>query len=189
MAMQHRPWVGKEYGSGLAGNKIAIIGNSHWLNELDEDNSETTNFVVSEVCSGAFGNIAFFSQIRDYFGFQSHTEFWDRVLFFNYAPRSIGLGDQRYDHITSEMAEEAKLRFFDLVQTYRPDKIFVFSTKIRWALPPLKFSSIDASLKSAKRAVIREGDATSPSVYLLRHPQGASKQEMTETVSQIMEGG
>ncbi len=186
MAMQHKPWVGSQFETGISGKKIAIVGNSHWLDELDEDNSETTNFVVSEVSSGAFGNIAFFSQIRDYFGFQSHADFWDRVLFFNYAPRSIGLGNQRYDHLTSEMAEEAKLRFFDLASTHRPDRIFVFSTKIRWALPPLKFSSMDTPLKSAKQAVLLEGDATSPLVYLLRHPQGASKQEMTETVSQIM---
>lgn len=78
--IEHTPWRGAQYERGIEGTRYAILGYSHWheLHEADADN--TTDYVLSRVISGEW-HIAFFTQIKNYFEFESHSEFWNRVLF------------------------------------------------------------------------------------------------------------
>ena len=110
--IQHAPWKGSEYAlSGLNGEKIAIIGYSHWGAEShEEDYPEYTNEVVKGIVTGSI-RANFFTCIRNYFGFASHSEFWPKVSFFNYLPRCIGGPDNRFAEGTPQEHEEAKHRF------------------------------------------------------------------------------
>ncbi|WJH41236.1 hypothetical protein N7E02_12405 [Aliirhizobium terrae] len=134
----HRPWRGDLYEQGIEGRRVMIVGNSHWLGEDEPDDSEVTEEVLEKVVSGDY-NIAFFNHIRDYFGFTTHSDFWSRVLFMNYAPWAIGEGEKRYAHLSGPMVPVAKSRFEDEISKNAPDVVFVFSKKFsghcqRWPL-------------------------------------------------------
>ncbi len=176
----HRSWRGDLYESGVAGRRVMIVGNSHWLGEGEPDDERVTEAVVEKVISGQY-NIAFFNHIRDYFGFTKHADFWSRVVFLNYAPWAIGEGEKRYDHLTGVMAQTAKTRLTKEIAEHAPDVVFVFSKKIQWALPEITFQDVTAPLSGALCGVLPF--TTSPRFLLLRHTQGAPKQRMIETVT------
>jgi len=178
----HRPWIGANYETGIAGKKVAIVGNSHWLKVADSDEDGFTEMVVAGVTEGY--RLRFFSSIPGYFD-QPTKGFWDQVLFFNYAPRAIGEGHERYDKMTSAMAEEGKARFSGILSTHKPDKVFVFSDSIRWALPPMHLADPKLPIQSARIGKLLNDDSA-PAIFLLRHTQGAPKQAMRETVASLM---
>src|ERR1700720_4656808 len=93
---EHIPWRGSRYQIGINQEGIAILGYSHWFSENEEDSDELTIRVMSKVITGEYSDIPFFNHIRDYFGFESNKEFWNRVLFFNYLPDAIGIADERF---------------------------------------------------------------------------------------------
>jgi hypothetical protein len=163
-----------------------IVGNSHWSDDHELDREEATIDVIENVMNRHY-NIAFFNQIRDYFGVALHSDFWPQVVFMNYAPRSIGSGDNRFAQLTWELAAEAKTRFVREISSHQPQLVFVFSKKIQWALPTMEFAPVPAPLKGARVGVLPE--ATGTKIYLLRHTQGARKQEMIDTVSYALAAG
>ena len=179
---QHKPWVGRNYQVGISDARIAIVGNSHWS---EGDSEDSTMFVMSKIMDGTWQKIAFFRQIRDYFSFADTREFWNRVVFFNYAPRSIGGADDRYNQIPGSMVEEAKARFGSILAEHRPDKVFVFTSKVRWALPEMHLSVPDVPLQGARIGTLTSGESPAK-IFLLRHTQGAKKSEMIETVTKLL---
>ncbi|NJR80366.1 hypothetical protein [Sphingomonas corticis] len=64
--MQHEPWVGSNYAGGLDGQKVLIVGFSHW-GELEKDNPMITKEVVNAWAQGD-ENAPFCPRIRSYFG-------------------------------------------------------------------------------------------------------------------------
>lgn len=181
--LQHAPWVGHDYHQGINGRKIAIVGNSHWHGPGEVDHQCVTIDVLTKVVSGEYGDIAFFRQIRDYFGFTEASEFWQRAAFFNYAPRTIGPAEQKYGHIPFEQLEEARQRFRAILAELQPTDVFVFTKKIVWALPSIEFENHDYALSSARTGCLSDG-VSDVRIHLLRHPQGAKKQLMIDTVAE-----
>jgi hypothetical protein len=83
--VEHAAWIGPDYersDTSLGGQRLAIVGYSHWLVDGWEDTNEATRDCVSKVMSGELRK-AFFTQVRDYFGYDNHTIFWQQVMFFN----------------------------------------------------------------------------------------------------------
>ena len=102
----HQPWEGKQFRSGLNGQRVGIVGYSHWNGDPDRPDSEAfTQNVVNGVIRWDGHN--FFTQIRNYFQFDNHHSFWQRVLFFNYARNCIGEQKDRYKSLRKEKAKEA----------------------------------------------------------------------------------
>jgi hypothetical protein len=81
--IQHIPWCGSNYGKGIEGRRVCIVGYSHYKDNGELDTDGFTVGVLEDVIRGA-RRIAFFTQIKNYFAFKEHGEFWNRVLFFNY---------------------------------------------------------------------------------------------------------
>jgi hypothetical protein len=181
MSVVHTTWTGAEYSDGLEGRRVMIVGNSHWLSENEDDTDRETIKVIENVVSGHWHDIAFFNHIRDYFGFSQHADFWRRVAFLNYAPWSIGLGHQRYAQLSGEMVPAAKERFGREVARLAPDLVFVFSKKIRWALPEMTLRDEMLPLPDSRVGTLPA--APSSRVLLLQHTQGAPKRKMIETIS------
>lgn len=184
MTIVHAIWKGEEYADGLEGRRVMIVGNSHWLSENEQDTDHETVKVVGKVVSGEWGDIRFFCHIRDYFGFRQHSDFWKRVAFMNYAPWSIGRGHQRYAQLGGEMVPAAKERLRREVERANPDLVFVFSKKIRWALPEMSYRAETLPLPDSHVASLPGVPSTR--VILLRHTQGAPKAKMIETVVSAM---
>jgi hypothetical protein len=138
--MTHRPWVGKHYMDGIKGQRIAVIGYSHWLGEGETDADDATVDTINKVVSGDlhFDTIGFFVRVRSYFGFASHEEFWNRVLFFNFLPECVGGADERYDAGTKEQVERGRHRVLSIFEEYRPHKALVFSARGWQEFPPTR---------------------------------------------------
>jgi hypothetical protein len=182
---EHHPHQGPDYFYGIEGNKILIVGNSHWLSKGEADHADITRQVVENVTSGKW-RISFFSRIMLYFGFSNHDDFWRRVAFINYVPGAIGIDDERYNHIRSGAdVEHARERFLRVIRDLKPDFVLIFSKKIRWALPALETLPLAGGLPDAHMGLLKEGDHTA-TVFLLRHPQGARSSEMVSVIQSIL---
>jgi len=192
--IQHEAWIGGDFErTGLDGQKIAIVGYSHWNGELGcLDYSEFTRDVIQGVMRGDTRH-NFFTQIRNYFDFSSHEQFWNKVAFFNYLPRCIGGPEARFDAGTADEHREAKDRLFRLAHKLQPQKLIVFSAKT-WGcryLPPfdegnLHFRTVgieDAVLKSP--CGLYRSEDYNFAAFGLRHPQGAPGDQMSEAVRRI----
>lgn len=185
MAIEHRPWVPENFQQGLfEGKKILIVGHSHHGDGPDDN--DTTEGVLLHVMHlmEPRWNIAFFNQIRDYFGHSDHREFWPKVAFFNYVPALIGTSDQRYARMSDpEVIQQASDRFERILTQLRPDMTFVFSKAIHGMLPVA--TPIPMPVPEVSKSYLRSDSAKSP-VYLLRHPERAPKQAMTSAVQAML---
>ena len=127
MMIEHEPWIGSLYREGIDGQRLAIVGHSHWG---DVDSDQATVMCLSKIVSGEW-RIRFFTLIRNYFGFNDHSAFWHRVIFFNYLPTYVGAEDNRYGRGNEDQIARAQQRFLGLLANYLPDKVFVFSNDER----------------------------------------------------------
>ena len=100
--LEHREWVGEEYALGIGGQRVAVMGFSHW-GEPDEDCASFTEDVIAAVCTGS--SHAFFDHVQRYFGFDGRAAFWSKVAFFNYLPDLVGTGENRYAWGTQDQHE------------------------------------------------------------------------------------
>jgi hypothetical protein len=185
--IEHKPWRGLNYESGINGQRVAIVGHSHHSNENDTEN--LTLDVISDIVSKQ-QSYKFFDQIRDYFGFQDSADFWKRVMFFNYLPDSVGTDDERYKFGTEEQFERGKERFWRILMDYRPQKVFVFSRTVWPKMKPLREEEATDSSGEIKGDGFAWGtydvDGRIVMVFNLQHPERASKERQTRAVQQIL---
>jgi hypothetical protein len=191
VAIEHKPWVGSLYKTvGINGKRIAIVGHSHW-------GDDCTIKVVSHVITGEY-KIWFFSSIRNYFGFSDNADFWNRVMFFNYLPHSVGTEEQRYNSGTKEQIERAKTRLLRiLAEEPSPQKVFVFTDNERmgkgWSTFPETREEeggnspmqLGAEFGKFSWGTYHIGDHI-VMAFGLRHPQGASGKQMRHVVQHIL---
>jgi hypothetical protein len=135
--ISHNAWVRRrEFQDGINGQRIAIIGHSHHddpngSNEPDDDaNTERT---LEHMLSGhPDWQFRFFDRVLAFFDYNTHAEFWPRVLFMNFLPQRVaGI----YDNGTPDQQQRGRDRFLKVMAEHKPDKIFVFSKKAWSQLP------------------------------------------------------
>ena len=183
MSYIHIPWFGDRHQEGIRDRRIAIAGYSHWEAE-DEDSTLRT---VSKVMSGCW-EISFFDRIRDYFGFADHAEFWPLVTFFNFVPSTIGPQENRYGWATAEQLAIGRTRVLEILETQRPDELFVFTRKGWHAFPPTIENELGTAGERQPHGwqTYRLKDGTPVRATGLRHPQFARKLDMIAAVSAIL---
>lgn len=87
--VQHEPWRGPKYRTGgIDGQRICIVGYSHWLAKGEKDSRDLTKRVISGMIDGSC-DFKFFYQIRSYFGLEDNA-FWNHVMFFNFLSECVG---------------------------------------------------------------------------------------------------
>jgi len=125
--IEHKPWQGLHFHTaGIDGQRIGIVGHSHYDKKggcIDTD--AFTENCMGKVMSGKW-HFQFFTSIRNYFGFDDHEDFWDRVLFFNYIPSKVA---SAYDYGTPEQIAHAEKRFTRLIRQHKPHKVLFFTNK------------------------------------------------------------
>jgi hypothetical protein len=182
----HNPWRGIRYKRGVGGKRVCIVGYSHYKGEAEEDDPELTNRVVKNIISGHWRK-AFFTQIRNCFGFSDHADFWNRVDFFNFVPEVIGNFSEKYKFASDEQISRANQRFVSIVRERRPQVVFVFTRK--------GWSSLRTFLGGVRPWGSRGFEhtryplgGTTCDVLGLRHPQGASNAVMRSAIRRALSG-
>lgn len=184
MKIEHKPFKGAEYEQGIKGKKIAIVGYSHWHDGECSDSADWSTFTIENVIKGEW-KPRFFGSIRNSFNFNSHKDFWNRVLFFNYVPTMIGIGAERFASATDQEAAVANTRFERIIDEYRPDIVFVFTKKTQLGALQLKFKPLPEPFQTFVQATRTSQNHTSH-IVRLRHPQGASGRGLKQAVLQIV---
>jgi hypothetical protein len=181
--IEHAAWVGSDYRLGLGGQRVAIVGWSHFGDEGDEDVG--TIGCVNRVISGEW-KIRVFTQIRDYFGYNDHGSFWPRVMFFNYLPSLVGGPEERFGDGTPEQRCKAKERFKRLIRENAPAKVLVFTSR-RGAFPPRDNpQSLGPDFPQFSQCKYDIGGHPAPT-FFLRHPQGARRDVMRRAVKYVLD--
>ncbi len=185
--IEHVEWCPDGYrGSGLAGQRIAIAGHSHWSDDPDHD--AFTDECLRNVISGEW-RIAFFTSIARYFGYEDRATFWSSVLFFNFLPTKAGSGDERFAYGDAGQLEAGRARVLRILDHHQPEKLFVFSTKAWQEFPP---TLEDAGHATPQPPLFWHSYVT-PNGHCvkamgLQHPQGANRDAMTARVAALMAG-
>lgn len=186
--MQHEPWVGEQSAKGLDGQTVAIVGYSHWGDPSKDRETFTNEGLDDIVRDGKAGwrSIRFFSDIMHYFGETDPAAFWPKVIFFNFAPRLIGLGDRRYDWLSKADALEAGDRALGIYKEHEVDKALVFSNK-GWSSHPATDEERAGSSPVLPGTRFHWGHYGPTVAVGLRHPQGASGDEMKDAVRRALD--
>lgn len=183
-SVEHDVWCPDGYLSpGIHGQRIAIAGHSHWSD--DPDHPGFTRDLLQDVVDG--DRIRFFTSIAHYFGFEDVSEFWSRALFFNFLPSLVGPGSERYGHGTQEQIAAGTARVTRILESHRPQKLFVFSTKAWHDFPLTEEDQGHLPRKpfpSWQTYLLKDGAPVK--ACGLRHPQGADLARMTADVSTLM---
>jgi len=190
MTTEHRPWVGKRYATGINGQQIAIVGYSHYLREGSTDSDGVTEDTIE--CVLKSDPFAFFRKVRSYFRWEDCKEFWGSVVFFNFLPNSVGTRDRRYAYGTPGQIERGQSRVQELIDSYAPNKIFVFTKKGWSEFPPTNEERRGGECAQLDAEVFPRftwgtyGSSSISTAFGLRHPQYANAEEMTKAVGYIM---
>jgi hypothetical protein len=188
--IEHTPWRPKRL-KEVAGQRIAIVGYSHHRRHCDLDRANFTNEVIQGVIAGEL-DFSFFNSIRDYFGYESHEDFWNRVLFFNFLPNCIGMSSDKFGRGTHEQTELAKSRVLRILSANKPSKVFVFTRKGWCDFPP----TIEEQTGHRCRPLVEGSKEPSWGTYHFgesrvlacgfRHPQGAQRESLREQVHSFL---
>jgi hypothetical protein len=188
--VEHQPWKGVAYEQGIDGERIMIVGNSHYG---ESDSDDLTCKIVSEVISGDQA-LPFFTNIMKYFRYESHHEFWTRVVFLNYLPERIGNASERYGLGTDEQVNRAAVRLIRLIGGLKPTKIFAFTNSDGkgWQT----FPKTDQEKAGGQTLPLKGFNGFRWGTYTvkghvaiafgLRHPRGADGETMRRAVQHIL---
>lgn len=186
--IEHQPWIGSEYPTGIRGQRIAIVGYSHHHPVGSEDDAGSTVDCVSRVMSREYRDLNFFNSIRNYFGSKDHKLFWPQVMFFNFVPDTIGTSDERFAYATGEQVRRGVERLHRILSEHRPHKMLVFTKKGWDAMPATredeagkKAPDLGPGLEQFTWGTYAAGDSVT-AAFGLRHPQGAPGDLMRRAV-------
>ena len=181
---EHHAWIGPEYKAGIDDQRIAIVGHSHYRKATEPDDVDFTLNVIREAMEN--DSVNFQNQISGYFG-ASNGNFWNRVIFFNFIPECIGSvdcgRDMKYDGGTPSQIEHGRSRTMRILDMYKPHKVFVFAAATWRKFPATR----EEAANKANHTLIPdcshswgtyEFDEHITVAVRLRHPQGATKEEM-----------
>ncbi len=190
MQIEHQPWLPTNE-SGIEGQKIAIVGYSHYVDGIDHDG--VTNEVVQSITDGEY-TFQFFDKIMRYFGFDDPADFWHKVIFFNFLPSAIGPRSEKYAVGTAAELERGKSRFLKIIQVEKPDKVFVFTSKGWRAFPE---TTVEESSGDTCTPLLEGQKDPNWGTYMVgdhrvlvcgfRHPQFATGENMTKQVRAFLD--
>jgi hypothetical protein len=193
--IEHDPWIGDAYCSGIEGQRICIVGYSHHRNECDNDGKNFTRDVLKDITTGA-QRYSFFTKVSQYFDADDPAEFWNRVLFFNFLPDCVGLDRDRYKSGTAEQLARGQHRFLRIIQGDpahhpHPHKVFVFTRKGWKNCPPLEEEKPDGrplpldGFADYSWGTYRHNEHI-VQAYGLQHPERAPGQRLGPAVRHIV---
>jgi hypothetical protein len=190
--IEHKPWPGANYKSGIDGQRIAIVGYSHHRDPSYPDCADFTIDVVRRVISGKQKGDSLFATVAGYFGYEDRAAFWNSVMFFNFLPHCVGTTNQRYNHGTSAQIECGKERFLRILRKEKLDKVLVFTAKGWSDCPETQQEkagkdclALGPNFPSFSWGTYSADDHT-VAAFGLRHPQYADGKLMRAAVQRIL---
>lgn len=145
------PYVGEKYHEGWNGEKILILGESHYnedhqkLNEItgDEIRRQMTNEAISDFVNNDNGfadwknTYTCFERIvtNKELSQKEREDFWSRVVFYQFIQF---VQETPRKPINNNQVEQSQNAFFEVLKMYMPDYIIVWGKRLYDFLPDLE---------------------------------------------------
>jgi len=175
-AIHFSPWIGDDYEkANLYGKRILILGESHYGKEQGNI-SETTSLVIKEAEFQKLYTTRFLRMVppavlgysyADAVTHQQRKDFWNNVMFYNYIQESVNTGRGKR---TKKQWQNSIDAFFEVINTHKPEIIFVFGVGIGNNLSRKNAESKNINGLRAVEYTL-EGGGKSIAV-VVRHPSG-----------------
>jgi len=189
-----RPWIGENYFStGILGKKILLLGESHIcgegckdcgnLNEHPNCNEFTNNvikyFLNYKTGVGdfeywmntytKFGNVLYNKSLSA----EETVSFWNSISFYNYVQYST---DQARVSPLYEEFEKSSKAFFEILQSYQPDLVFVWGERLWEQLPTNGEYGEEILIDNVKggRIYYYTIEEKKIPIYMVNHPSSSS---------------
>lgn len=132
-----RPWVGANYEAGFRGQRVLVLGESHyqWDEQIEAYEGLTID-CVKEQLSGERSKfwtnipIAF---LGAYPSLADKREFWSSVAFYNYVQQFAGFGPRVSP--SKESWENSEAAFWEVLEALKPNCIIVLGYRLWDNLP------------------------------------------------------
>ena len=117
------PWVGADYATGLGGQRLLVLGESHYSEDPRNAYPNLTRDIVGRVVGGE--HFPFFTKLGSVIhGSTEPTTFsWQSVLFYNFVQQLVGAHAR--DRPTEAMWADGFEPFTAVLAEYRPNVVLV----------------------------------------------------------------
>ena len=146
-----QPFVGNNYGKGLFGKRIMVLGESHYC---DKGCIDCGKFSKHRDCMNFTNNVmhdyldkdkthekwmnTFKKFERSLVGYETDVEdserIWNSVLFYNYL--QVAMGGPR-EAGTAEQYQRAEAALFEIFKKYQPDYVIVWGKRLHANMPSI----------------------------------------------------
>lgn len=154
-AVKFLPFVGKEYYNGINGKRIMILGHNHYCAKLEDATEDITNRVFQDLLNEN-GEHEYYKNTYSKFinslagkklDKKEQSTFWNKVLFYNYVQEAM----PSWDTLPNKRQYlEAETPFFEVLEEYKPDIIFVWGSSTYNNLPKKGSQLEDLSLDTGE---------------------------------------
>lgn len=140
--IKFKPWVGNSYLSGINGNKIMVLGESHYCAKESDATPDMTNRIITDLFNPdseheGYKNTytKFIRALSGDFSLSSaeaKKKWWNKILFYNYV--QFPISEAREAPSKAEFADSSPA-FFEILEKFRPDCILVWGKRLYNNLP------------------------------------------------------
>ncbi|HZL11861.1 MAG TPA: hypothetical protein VFC65_17905 [Prolixibacteraceae bacterium] len=189
-----KPWVGENYSTtGISGKKILLLGESHIcggcndcgnLDYTDTDCREFTTNTINTFLKYKSGEHEHKGWMNTYTkvgnilynkGLSSGetAAFWDSIIFYNYVQYST---DKARVSPVNEEFEKSSAAFFEILEAYKPDLIFVWGERLWDQLPFSEDFGEDIIIENSNggKFYYYTIDEKKIPIYMVNHPSSSA---------------
>lgn len=139
--VKFKPFVGKNYTTGICGKRIMVLGESHYCAHESEAIPEITNNIIVDLWNSDSEHEGFKNTYTKFIkalsgtesvSFEEKREWWNKVLFYNYV--QVAMSQPRESPSASDF-RNSETAFFEVLNQYCPDCILVWGRRLYEHLP------------------------------------------------------
>jgi len=189
-----KPWIGENYlSTGISGKKILVLGESHICGEGCSDCGNSTEHPECNVFTNnavkyflnyksgkgeferwmntftKFGNVFYNKSLSS----DETVSFWNSIAFYNYVQYSTD--KSRVSPRNDEFAKSSTA-FFEILQSYKPDIVFVWGERLWDQLPDGGEFGEEISVENVNsgRLYYYSIDKNRIPIYMVNHPSSSA---------------
>lgn len=145
------PWEGSNYAAGWDGKRVMVLGESHYCASIEEAVPQITNQIITDLLDVTSEHEGYKNTYTKFanalagksLSFIERKKLWHSVLFYNYV--QVPISGARISPTEEEFAE-SEAAFFEVLDTYRPDRIIAWGKRLYNNLPRQGYQLPDLEL-------------------------------------------
>lgn len=134
------PWVGRNYEAGRNGKRIMVLGESHYCSSPADATPSITNRVIADLLDPQSEHEGYKNTYTKFANalagkpltWDEKITLWHSLLFYNYV--QVPLPSPRIAPTPQDFAL-SEAAFFEVLNTYRPDAVLVWGSRLYNNLP------------------------------------------------------